>query len=65
MTNTLTPTGLRRIAGVFRRANTELLLAWELMVRPIGQPRSTPSAAPPAEPDGRRVVTRRRVGRAA
>jgi hypothetical protein len=56
---------LRRMAAPFRRANAELMLAWELMVRPIGQPRSTPRTGRPAEPDAHQETTRRRIGRAA
>lgn len=58
-------TRLRRMAGAFRRANAELMLAWELLARPAGRPRPTPPATPPAGADGHRPVARGRMGRAA
>ncbi len=58
-------TGLSRITAPFRRANAELMLAWELMVRPIGQARSAPRSGRPAKPDDHQENTRQRIGRAA
>jgi hypothetical protein len=58
-------TGLRRVIGVFRHANAELLLASEVMMRPAGAPRPRQSADPSAEPDAHQAPTGGRADRAA
>lgn len=58
-------TGLRRIAGAFRHANAELLLASELMLRPAGRPQPPQPAGPPAELDAHQAGTSGRTDRAA
>jgi hypothetical protein len=56
---------LRRVAGAFRRANAELLLAWEAMLRPAGAPRPPRPAGPPAERDAQSTAAKGRADRAA
>lgn len=56
---------LRRVAGAFRRANAELLLAWEAMLRPAGAPRPRRPEGPPAERDAQSTAARGRTDRAA
>ncbi len=56
---------LRRVAGAFRRANAELLLASEAMLRPAGAPLPGHPADPPAELDAQPTAARGRTDRAA
>ncbi len=58
-------TGLRRVIDAFRRANAELLLASEIMLRPAGAPRTRQPADPPAEPDAHQAATNERTDLAA
>lgn len=58
-------TGLRRVTGVFRRANAELLLASEIMLRPADAPRPRQPADPPAVPDAHQEATGGQGDRAA
>jgi len=58
-------TGLRRVIGAFRHANSELVLAMELLRRPVGAPRTRPSADPLAAPDTHQAATGGRANRAA
>lgn len=57
--------GLRRVIGTFRHANAELMLASELMLRPVGPPRPRQPADPPAERDGHQAAADERTDRAA
>jgi hypothetical protein len=58
--------GLRRVIGAFRRANAELLLAFEVMLHPAGPPPPRrQSAGPPEEPDARHAAASRRADRGA
>ena len=56
---------LRRVAGGFRRANAELLLASEAMLRPAGAPRPRHPADPPAQRDAQSAAAPGRTDRAA
>jgi len=56
-------TALRRVAGGFRRANAELLLASEAMLRLPGEPRRP--ADPPAGRDGHQAADGELADRAA
>lgn len=56
---------LRRVAGAFRRANAELLLASEAMLRPAGAPRTRRPADPPAGREAQSTAARGRTDRAA
>lgn len=58
-------TGLRRVTGAFRHANTQLLLAVELMRRPAGAPRPQSPAGPAARPDTHQAPASGQAGRAA
>jgi len=56
---------VRRVAGAFRRANAELLLASEAMLRRTGAARPLRPAEPPAGPDAQPTAPRGRSDRAA
>jgi hypothetical protein len=58
-------TELRRVTGAVRRANAELLLASELMLRPGGQPRPPQPADPHAEAGAHQPSASMRTDRAA
>ena len=58
-------TGLRRVTGAFRHANTQLLLAVELMRRPAGAPRPQSTAGPTARPDTHQAPASGQADRAA
>jgi len=57
-------TSLRRVTGAFRRANAEIRLAAEIMLRPAGVPRPRqPADPPPAEQDAQQTAASGRTDR--